>query len=265
MSDIKTNSKISNMNSKILQIVYLSFTVYFIVDTLYFNFIRSSLNDAIQNVGISHNISYLIFGIPRKKFFISLGLSGSFIKALLFSLICTAPMFIGFFLLFSFNNELTINEFLISGIAAAFFEELYFRGFLFGIPFKFTRLGFVLSIIVGAILFAVVHLYQSQDLYTLIGIFFTTFFGALIFGWTYVEWKFNLWVPITLHFLMNLSWMLFSVSDNALGDTYANIIRIVTIVLIFLITILYKKRKGLPFYINRKTLFILRDKTSINH
>jgi membrane protease YdiL (CAAX protease family) len=225
-------------------------------------------------MGISHNISYLIFGIPLfvgvlllskpKDFFRNLGLSTSIRKAAVFSMLCTVPMFMGFFFLFTVNTELSLNEFLISGVAAAFFEELYFRGFLFGIVFRFTRLGFFLSIILGAVLFATIHLYQSQDLLTLLGVFLTTFIGAIIFAWVYVEWQFNIWVPIGLHFFMNLSWMLFSVSDNALGDIYANSFRIITIILIFVLTIAYKKRNKQPFYITKKNIWFQKpDKNQL--
>ncbi|WP_147676316.1 CPBP family intramembrane glutamic endopeptidase [Algibacter pacificus] len=253
------------MKDKVLLVVFLSFSIYFFLDDLYFKSVRGYINETLLNMGISHNISYLIFGIPLflgvlllnepKDFFKSLGLNAPFLKGIGFSMFCTVPMFVGFSFLFTLNKELSLNEFLISGIAAAFFEELYFRGFLFGFVFRFTRLGFFLSIILGAILFAIIHLYQSQELITLVGIFLTTFIAAIIFAWVYVEWEFNIWVPIGLHFFMNLSWMLFSVSDNALGDIYANSFRIISIVLIFVFTIIYKKRNKQPFYITKKNMW----------
>lgn len=253
------------MKNKALLVVFLCFSIYFLLDDWYFKPLRSFINEFILNMGISHNISYLVFGIPLfmgvlllskpKDFFKNLGLSTSFLKGMVFALFCTVPMFIGFSFLFTLNKELSINEFLISGIAAAFFEELYFRGFLFGFVFRFTRLGFFLSIVLGAILFAIIHLYQSQELITLVGIFLTTFIAAIIFAWVYVEWEFNIWVPIGLHFFMNLSWMLFSVSDNALGDIYSNSFRIISIILIFVFTIIYKKRNKQPFYITKKNMW----------
>ncbi|WP_163515734.1 CPBP family intramembrane glutamic endopeptidase [Gelidibacter japonicus] len=257
------------MKAKPLLIIFIGFTIYFIVDDLYFKFLRDLLNENIHNFGISHIISYLIFGLPlfigaliidtTQSFFEKLGLNASIVKGVIFSLICTAPMFIGFAFLFSFNHDLSLNEFLVSGIAAAFFEELYFRGFLFGLAFKYSRLGFFWSVISGAILFAAIHSYQSQEIETLIGIFLTTFLGAVIFAWVYVEWNFNLWTAIGVHFFMNVSWMLFSVSDNALGDVYANIFRIITIILIFGLTIIYKKRKNIPLIITKKTIWMLKE------
>ncbi len=247
-------------------VILLCFVLHFYFDDMYFSKVRAFLDTFILNKGISHNLSYLFFGIPLfigalivdkgKNIFKNLGLSQSIIKGLTFSFLCTAPMFIGFAFFFSVNDNISSNEFLISGIAAAFFEELYFRAYLFGLTFKFTRLGFIPAILAGALLFATIHLYQSQDVATLVGIFLTTFIGAIIFAWVYVEWNFNLWIPIGLHFFMNLSWMLFAVSDNALGNTYANVFRIVTIIFIFTLTILYKKLKGQPFYITKKTVWM---------
>jgi uncharacterized protein len=165
-------------------------------------------------------------------------------------------MFIGFALCFQFNSKLTLNEVLITGVAAAFFEEFIFRGFLFGQLFRYTKLGFIPSILLGAFLFAAMHLYQSNDLPTLIGVFLTTFMGAVLFAWLFVEWNYNLWISIFLHFFMNLAWMIFSVSDNAFGGLYANVFRIITIVLAIGLTILYKRKNGTPMTINRDNIWM---------
>ncbi len=46
-------------------------------------------------------------------------------------------------------------------------------------------------------------------------------------------------------FIMNLSWILFKVSENALGGFYTNSFRIITIALSIIITIYYHKKRGL--------------------
>jgi membrane protease YdiL (CAAX protease family) len=251
---------------RITGIVLATFAVYFIIDDLYFYNFRAWLDQFIHQKGVSHIISYVLFGIPLfagilllhplRNFFSSLGLQGSVIKAMTFSFICTLPMLLGYLFIFDFNREVTFNEILIGVIAAAFFEEVYFRGFLFGQLYRFTRLGFFPSVIVGAILFAVIHLYQSQDLLTLLGIFLVTFLGAGIFAWVYIEWQHSIWVPIFLHLFMNLIWLLFSAGENSLGGIYSNIFRVGTILLIIGLTILYKKRNGMKLEINRSTLWM---------
>lgn len=255
-----------NRTLKILLITVLSFGSYFVIDDIFFKDLRKWLFEIISQLGISHIIAYAIFGIPIvlgtilihdiKGIISGLGLDKSIVKGILFSLICTLPMFIGFAIVFDFNTEITVNKILISIVAAAFFEELYFRGFLFGQLFRFTKIGFIPSVVIGALLFATIHLYQSEDLSTLIGIFFVTLLGAILFAWVYIEWKNNLWIPIFLHLFMNLSWELFSVSDNAFGGIYSNVFRVVTLALIITITIIYKKKKGIKLEINKHTLWI---------
>lgn len=224
--------------------------------------------DGFHNLAIAHFITYIVVGIPifagvlwmhgRRSFFEALGLDKGFTKAVLIALVCTLPMLLGYASVFPFNQEITLHKILLGAVGAALFEELYFRGFLFGQVFQYTPLGFIPSIFIGAGLFASVHLYQSQDPTTLAGIFATTFMGAVLFAWVFTEWNANLWVPIFLHLFMNLFWLLFSAGDNALGGVYANIFRAVTIALVITGTIVYKRKNNLPLSITRRTLWLKR-------
>nr|WP_294859809.1 CPBP family intramembrane glutamic endopeptidase [uncultured Fluviicola sp.] len=250
----------------VISITLLSFGVYFFLANTYFSELRLWIDTRIHQLGLSHILVYVIVSLPiilgasiinqwnRCK--ATLGLNRSILKGILFPLICTLPMFIGFAVCFRFNTKLSLNEVLITGVAAAFFEEFIFRGFLFGQLFRYTKLGFVPSILLGAFLFAAMHLYQSNDLPTLIGVFFTTFLGAVLFAWLFVEWNYNLWISIFLHFFMNLAWMIFAVSNNAFGGVYANIFRILTITLLIILTIFYKRKNGIPMVVKKETLWM---------
>ncbi len=250
----------------VVLITLLSFGLYFFLANTYFSDLRLWIFEHVQHTGISHILVYFIVSLPIilgasvinefKRCKTTLGLNRSILKGVLFPFICTLPMFIGFSLCFNYNNNVTANEVLISGVAAAFFEEFIFRGFLFGQLFRYTKLGFIPSILLGAVLFAAMHLYQSNDLLTLIGIFSTTFLGAILFSWLYVEWNYNLWVSIFLHFFMNLAWMLFAVSDNAFGGIYANVFRILTIALAIILTLVYKRKMHLPLNITRENIWM---------
>ncbi|PVW12416.1 CPBP family intramembrane glutamic endopeptidase [Marixanthomonas spongiae] len=251
-------------STKTLLIVIISFGVYFILDDMYFKSLRELIFEFTNHVGVSHIITYLISGIPlilgtilishKSGFFKSLGLNKSIFRAFLFSLICTLPMYIGFSFIFDINTDISINTLLISVLSAGFFEELFFRGFLFGLIFRKTKLGFIPSVFFGAVYFGLLHLYQSTELAESIGIFLITFLGGIIFAWVYTEWKFNIWIPIFLHMLMNLSWELFSVSENALGSLYSNIFRFVTIGLIIGLTVALKRQNELKLEINKRNL-----------
>lgn len=89
-----------------------------------------------------------------------------------------------------------------------------------------------------------------------------TFFGAVFFAWLYVEWNYNLWVPILTHTLMNLSWNLFEVDNSALGDVKANLFRGLTILTAIIFTIVYKKNRNEKLTVNKQTL-ILKKKNGI--
>ncbi len=255
-----------NNTLRIIAITLLSFGTYFMINKSYFRTIRSWLDTHINQIGVSHIIAYIIVGAPiiigtvlihrNSKIFESWGLNKGILKAFAFALLCTSPMFIGYAILFPFNTGFSLTTLLATVIAAAFFEELYFRGFLFGQIYRYTKWGFIPSVIIGAVLFGLVHLYQGTEMGELIGIFMVTFLGGLLYAWVFVEWNYNLWVPIFLHLLMNLSWGLFSAGDNALGGVYANVFRIATITLIIVLTIIYNRRTGKGRRINKNTLWL---------
>lgn len=259
------NLKVKNTVNIIL-ITASAFGIYFFVDKPYFADIRAWFNQFISNISVSHILAYLIVGIPLflavfwmhgpNRFFDALGLHRSIGKGFLVALIATIPMFLGYPIVFEYHSDITWQDIIIGVVCAGFFEELYFRGFLFGQIYRNTKIGFIPSIFICALLFGSVHLSQSQDPSTLIGIFLMTFAGAFLFAWTYVEWENNLWVPIFLHMLMNLSWSLFSAGDNALGGVYSNVFRFTTIAIVIIGTVVYKLKRGKKLAVNRNTIWM---------
>lgn len=253
------------MAKKIIVITALSFAVFFFVDELLFQTLRQQLNEFINQLGISHILAYTIVGIPlflgtlflhkKRNFTASLGLNRSALTGFVFALLCVIPMLIGYSVFYDFNSEVTINEILIVGVAAGFFEELYFRAFLFGNLYRYTRFGFILSVFLTALFYAALHLYQDTDLFEFMLVFLITFASGLMFGWVYVEWNFNTWVPIFLHMFINLSWELFTIGDDS---SYANLFRFVTVVVFIVLTILYKRRKHLPMEVRWRKLWMKR-------
>lgn len=121
------------------------------------------------------------------------------------------------------------------------FMVYYILDYLFfGQLFSFTKLGFLPSVFLGALLFAFIHIYQIRDAKTLLVIFIITFLCTALFAWLYYEWNYKIWIPIFTHGYMNLFWMIFSIDDNALGGFYPNILRIVSLILLIGLTIVYK-------------------------
>ncbi|HLV45704.1 MAG TPA: type II CAAX endopeptidase family protein [Flavobacterium sp.] len=255
----------SNQTKKTLFIVVLSFAIYYF---LFANFKSAKVwLDSITQQGlVSYILTYFIIGIPvfigtflinsSSNIFKSLGLSSNIFTAIWISILFSLPMFIGGLFFFKFNPNIHFENLIAGTLIAGFMEELYFRGFLFGQVFKKTSLGFIPSIFFGALIFAFGHLYQSQNISELIGIFILTFLGAVFFAWLYVEWNYNLWVPVFTHTLMNLSWSLFEVDSSALGDVKANIFRGLTIAIAIIFTIVYKRKKSEKLIVNKQTLIL---------
>lgn len=208
-------------------------------------------------------MTYLLLGIPlfvatwlvnrRWSILRDLGFMMNPLIGLVFAISCTIPMFAGYaFMAGGLASGLSVTV-LAGQLLSGLFEETYFRGFLFGQLFGKTRLGFLPAIILCSVLFASVHLYQSTDPAVLLGILLTTFLGSILFAWLYVEWGYNIWIPIGLHSLMNASWCLFGAGTNALGSISANVFRLATVVLAIVLTVLYNRRVGQRFVINKST------------
>lgn len=246
----------------------LGFTIHYVL-LKNFKSIKIYLDQFTQQGLVSYIFSYLIVGIPvfagtmliHKKGNIvePLGLSSSLYSGFKWGLLFTLPMFLGGWIYFTFHQELEWQQLIAGTFIAGIMEELYYRGFLFGQLFRNTRLGFVASIFLSALLFAMAHLYQSENPAEMLGIFSLTFMGAIYFAWLYVEWQYNLWVPIFTHSFMNLSWALFLIDNTALGGTKANIFRALTIAAAILLTLYIKKKKKKPLIINKNNLWLLKQ------
>ena len=196
----------------ILTIVFFAF---YLILKQYFSTIKENLDTLTKNGLLSYVLTYSIIGIPiyigtylinsKQNIVSNLGLNHNPIKPFFIALLFSLPMILGGLFFFEFNKEISIPNLVAGTIVVGFVEELFYRGFLFGQLFKYAKLGFISVIILGAIIFATGHLYQSQDTFELIGIFLITFMGAILFAWLYVEWNYNLWIPIYLQTVCDLT------------------------------------------------------------
>ncbi len=252
-----------NQEHKALVCTIACFAVYLFLRE-YFAPIKENLDKITQNGLVSYILTYAIIGTPiyigayiinpKLSIIKNLGLYHNPIKAFMIALLFSMPMLLGGSVFFKLNPDLSVSNLIAGSIVIGIVEELFFRGFLFGQLFKYTRLGFISSIVLGAIVFASGHLYQSHDTAELIGIFSVTFMGAVLFAWLFVEWNYNLWVPIFLHALMNLSWHVFEMDPTALGGVLANVFRGLTIALAIVFTIVYKRMQKLDLIITKDKL-----------
>ncbi|WP_333625898.1 CPBP family intramembrane glutamic endopeptidase [Sphingobacterium siyangense] len=258
------------MNTKSLNllVLFLFFGIYFILDYLFFAPLQSMIINYVQSRFLGHVLTYSISLVPllfgamllkpkgQNEFLEKFGLKGNFLQGLSFGIIATLPMFLGYAFVFTLNRKIDPNTLLINSVSSGFFEEMIFRAYFFGLVFRYTRLGFIPSILATSLLFALLHLYQSQDLGELVLIFGMTFLGSILFSWLYAEWKFNLWIPVTLHVLMNSAWIIFDVSDNAAGNGWSNFFRFLTIIVAIIMTIVHSRKSNGGLQIERKNLWL---------
>lgn len=188
--------------------------------------------------------------IKPKELFTFLGLNADFAKGSGIAIICVLPLFIVFSLLGSLNTDTTFSLILRKSILPGFMEEFMFRAFMFGLLFRYAKTGFVWAVILPAILFGSLHLYQGHNIISSLAAFGVTFLGAIYFSWMYVEWNFNLWVPVGLHILMNGAWVIFTMegTEVAAGGLISNIVRVISILLAIVITVWYKKRNNTKIF-----------------
>jgi membrane protease YdiL (CAAX protease family) len=152
-------------------------------------------------------ISFYI--ISRKNIVYGFGLNLKGIKnGILLSSFFTLPMILYGVYFNSLNTDIDLSNLLAKSFLAGLFEEIIYRAFIFGILFRYIKLGFIPSVAIASFVFALGHLYQGKEMFDLLRIFLLTFLGSVLYAWLYAEWNFNLWIPILLHSFMNLIWML---------------------------------------------------------
>lgn len=184
-----------------------------------------------------------------------IGISRAFGKGFLFAFIFTLPMLIGYYLIGHYNDEYSLLKNISFAFKDGFREEIFYRAFLFGQLFRQAKWGFIPAVALNGLIFGLSHLYQANNFADSITVFAVTFAGAIWFAWIFTEWNDNLWIPIFMHFLMNLYWDLFSSENTAVGGLILNLPRILTIAISIYITIKLTKRESRQLKINKNNLF----------
>jgi membrane protease YdiL (CAAX protease family) len=183
------------------------------------------------------------------------GVQNKALEALKMAFVFCLPMLIGYACMANFNLSLTWSGFLLGCVWAAVSEELIYRGFVFGQLFRFAGWGFLSAGLLNALVFGSAHLYQAGDFGSALGIFAVTALGGLWFAWLYIEWDNNLYMPMAMHFFMNLWWTAFKAGPTAGGGVAANIFRGATIAISIIWTIRMKKKRGESLVITKKRWF----------
>lgn len=170
------------------------------------------------------------------------GLDKGFGRGLGMAFLITLPMLVGYAVCSGFTVNLSANDFYFGTLSAPFFEEFFFRAFLFGLLYRYAGWGMLPATLLDAFVFGIIHVSQGDDFASSASVFAVTAAGAAWFSWLYKEWEWNLWLVVFLHALMNCYWMLFDMADNAAGGLWANVFRVMTIVISVIWTIRHTKQ-----------------------
>ena len=97
--------------------------------------------------------------------------------------------------------------------------------------------------LINAALFGIGHWFQGAMLAEAVMASLFTAVGGLWFAWLFVVWQHNLWLVVTLHTVMNACWAIWQVVTTAAGDQFANLLRLSTIMLSVVVTLLLQRQR----------------------
>jgi membrane protease YdiL (CAAX protease family) len=145
-------------------------------------------------------------------------------EAMGFVLLAVLPLLLVYLLLEGLNPDFSWTYFVFSALVAPVFEEILFRGFLFGQLMKWVKWPFWAAAMANVVPFAWSHLYQSNGTITEdLSILLLIGSGAFLFAWLYKEWDFNIWVLIGYHAAANALFYIFSPGDTVIANTLSTV------------------------------------------
>jgi membrane protease YdiL (CAAX protease family) len=145
-----------------------------------------------QTVGGSENLlenffrSYTWFWLPplltllvlfRGRAFHVWGVTRAPLPMLALSFVISLPVLIGLFLTHA-SQAVSLETVIATSVLPGLMEELLFRGFLFGLLYRYAGWNFWLAGTVAAFVFGGVHIRQGHDLRNALGVFAITAFGG---------------------------------------------------------------------------------------
>jgi uncharacterized protein len=203
--------------------------------------------DKISGVAICVLVVCLVCRTNLQGISRELGLSAPIISAIVFGLVVSSPMLVGF----AFTRALTPNidflPLLFLTVFSPIVEEIEFRGL--GVRFLHRSTGWPFRVAVwpSVVLAGLAHVEKGQSLLQMSGLLLLTGGGALVFAWLVYRWQ-NLWVPISLHICMNLWWELFSVAKTAIGGWLPFALQTFTMLLAIILTLYWTRSKEVELH-----------------
>ncbi len=234
-----------------LLVTYLHFPfAYLILGTERYNSLpREARLLMVQGTGLVICLlaTYLLAGRSLQSTWVLLGLRRGLLPALAAAFICCLPMLAGGWFMADGELQLSLPDIATGALWAGFNEELVFRAFLLGLLVRLAGWNFWAAMMLPACFFGLGHLYQAASPAEALQVFLLTATASVGFSLFYLMWGWNLWFPLFMHVLMNLSWVVFDAGENVLGNASLNIPRLITIVLAILTSLLIMRKNRQPW------------------
>lgn len=108
-----------------------------------------------------------------------LGLDSNLLKGFLVAIVSVLPLYVVFPLIGSINQDYSVSLFVRRCVLPGFFEEFLCRAFMFGLFFRYAKVGFFWATILPAIGFGIMHIYQGHDILSSLAAFGVTSLGPI--------------------------------------------------------------------------------------
>ncbi len=153
------------------------------------------------------------------------GLAAPVLKPLLWAGLVFAPAVIACLIVTQPAEGVAGADIAWQAVGAPFVEEVLYRGLAVGVLIRWCGWNWLAACLWPAVFFGLAHLWQGEDFAETAAVVGITAFGAVLFGWLFVRWGFNLWPPILLHIGMNMQWLVFDLGETAIGGVTGNVLR----------------------------------------
>lgn len=175
----------------------------------------------------------------------ALGLRGSIAQGLRFGIVAAVPMAVASALC---SGAARVDWSLLRGVVAMpFAEEVLFRGVFVLLPVALGGARFWRAAIPAGLLFGSMHVPWNDALaWSDVPVFAVTAAGGIWYAWLCRCFAWSLWPTIVLHAAMNASWLVFGVSDDAVGPLWPNVGRGLTIALGTVLALRHRRREARP-------------------
>ncbi len=246
-----------------------------IATALFYNFAPSRWVDEIAYTMGSSPLGYIaiiaaiaipaiavLFLIHKPKNIIgSMGLNRNFAFAFLLGFLFSIPLLISIFLI----EDVTISndwfQLVLSHTISNTLLQFFIIGFLFGQLFRYAGWGFTSVILLYTLITVIPAIASNGNNFFNAPMFVQGMSAMLLFYafyfWLYVEWRYNIWVPVCLSFFIAIPTdVFFAYADIETSNLIYDVALLLTAVAAIVATIVYKKRNKIPFTITAQNLLV---------